>query len=376
MPTEWLRGWRPKKIDRYLLQGVLGAFLGSFIFLTFILFMFQMLRLADFFILHGASIPLLGKMSLFMILSFLPLTIPISFLLGVLFCFSRLSMDNEIVALKASGISLVRLSLSCFVLAFFLSLLSVVLNNTWVPWVGKEFKKTIIKLSNTKIVSNIREGMFTTGFFDLLIFADHVDSKTNQMHKVFIYDEREPKSPMTYIAKEGAIIPMKTQQELGSSILLRLSNGSTHHNRIEDHTYERMDFKTYHLFLEVTEGADTTLVKPNMIPYEELLEKIKATDLTTYAGREFRGEYWRRYCTAWSPLVFIFLGIGFGTFRTRAAKTGALITGFGFIFIYWLTQTLGTLALQKDLLHPFWAMQCPNLLLLSIGLYRFRKAAW
>jgi lipopolysaccharide export system permease protein len=368
--------WKPLRFDLYLLQEIVGTFFGASLFIIFILIMFQALRLAEFFIIHGASALLLGKLTLFMGLSFLPSALPLAFLLTVLIGFGRLSSDSELIAMKANGISLTRLSVPIFFFALIVSGVCVGLNNHWVPWGETAFKKTQIKMGNTKAVSAIKEGTFTSGFFDLLIFADHVDTKTNRMHHVFIYDEREPKNPLTYVSQDAEIIPVRTSTELGAAILLRLYNGSMHHDNKETQTYEKMNFDTYHLYLKIDEGSDTTILKPHMILEDDLIEKIKTSSLDTHAGREYRAEYWRRYAMALSPVIFVLLGIGFGTFRNRTARTGAVLTVFFIILVYWSLQTAGTDAVERGLIQPWLAMQIPNFLFLILGGIAFRRASW
>ena len=91
------------------------------IFFIFIFLMFQALRLAEFFILHGASGMQLGKMTALMIITFTPISLPVAFLISVLVGFGRLSSDSELVAMKANGFSLVRLAVPVAVLSSFLS---------------------------------------------------------------------------------------------------------------------------------------------------------------------------------------------------------------------------------------------------------------
>ncbi len=376
MPTNRFSYWRPLKFDRYILEEIISTFLGTCIFILFILLMFQALRLAEFFILHGASGIMLGKLAFFMSLSFLPTALPLSFLITVLISFGRLSSDSELIAMKANGMSIGRLSAPIWLFAFIIVGLSITLNNDWVPWGETSFKKTQIKIGNTKAVTAIKEGTFTSGFFDLLIFADKVDTDQNRLHRVFIFDGREAGNPLTYVARNAEIVPVKTPSELGAAIMLRLYNGSMHHNNLETHTYEKMNFEAYHLYLKIDEGADTTIVKPHMIPEDDLLKKISKTTTSTYEGREFRGEYWRRYATAISPLIFVLLGIGFGTFRYRTAKTGAILTGFIILIAYWSLQTLGTVAVQRGSLSPFFAMQLPNIVMIIAGIFGYRRACW
>src|SRR4051794_4150936 len=107
-PIRRLRRFLPGRIDRYVLTEVMGPFLGGNIFFVFILLMFQALRLADFFIVHGIPAATLGQMTLLMSLSFIPTTLPAAFLIAVLVGFGRLSADSELVAMKANGLSILR----------------------------------------------------------------------------------------------------------------------------------------------------------------------------------------------------------------------------------------------------------------------------
>jgi lipopolysaccharide export system permease protein len=92
-----------KKIDGYLLAEVAGPFLGGLFFFVFLFLMFQILRLADFFIVHGAPLSTLAKLTGLLTLSFIPTALPIAFLISILMAFGRLSADSELVAMKACG---------------------------------------------------------------------------------------------------------------------------------------------------------------------------------------------------------------------------------------------------------------------------------
>lgn len=364
------------KLDQYLISELFGTFVGSIVFILFILLMFQMLRLADFLIIHGAAAFILGRVVSYMIISFLPIAFPLAFLISLLTTMGRLSTDSELIAIKACGISTTRLTLPLFVFAIPVVLTSMALNWKWVPWAELESRRTINKIGSTKTVTAIHEGTFTSGFFDMLIFADKVDTRKNLLHHVFIYDERETTNPAAYIAKDAELIPVKTASDFSTAMVLRLHNGSTHQNNLETHTYEKMAFNTYDLFLKNDEGDDGMVTKPQMIPQKDLLDRIAHTTQNSFEGREMRAEYWRRYATALSPLIFVLLGIGFGAFRQRTAKTGAILTAFLIIITYWLIQTFSVAAVQRGLLSPLLAMQMPNLILLGVGFIGLRRAAW
>jgi lipopolysaccharide export system permease protein len=365
------------RIDRYVLGEVFTPFLGGTVFFLFIFLMFQVLRLADFFIIHGVSIVTLSKLTALLTISFLPIALPVAFLIAVLMAFGRLSSDSELIAMKANGFSLLRLSVPVIALAVVVCLLSAGLNLDWVPWTMRSYKKNLIKVSNTKVVSAIREGTFTSGFFDMLIFADKVDNKTNQLQRVFIYDEREKGNPLVVVANSGEVVPVKTESELASAALLKLYNGSIHRNDAAENSYQKIDFGEYKLFLKVDEGADSATIKPEMLSYHELIDKIQSTDLTTYAGREWRGEYWKRFTVAMAPLLFVFLGIGFGTVRTRSVRASAGLVALVTLASYWSLQIWATIQIQRGvLLPPAVMMELPNCAVLIAAVQSFRKASW
>ncbi len=370
------RIFAPSRLDLYVLGEVLGPFLGGVIFFIFIFLMFQALRLAEFFILHGASSAQLGKLTALMILTFLPLALPVAFLIAVLVGFGRLSADSELVAMKAHGFSLIRLSVPVLALASTVVILSLFLNLEWVPWAERNFKNTLIKVGNTKVVSSIKEGTFTSNFFDLLIFAEKVDMQTNRLKRVFIYDDRNPKDPNTVVAEYGEIVNVKADSELGAAAVLKLYNGSIHRNDSAQGSYQKIDFGEYNLYLKVNEGALTSVLKPQMIPYHELMQKISTLSTKDYVGRELRGELWRRVSVAFSPLIFVFLGIGFGTVRTRSVRAGAALVAFVSLFAYYVIQTAATIAVQRDLLAPWFAMELSNILVAILAVFSFRRAMW
>jgi LPS export ABC transporter permease LptF len=371
-----IRSFLPKRLDRYVFTEVTSPFLGGTLFFIFVFMMFQALRLAEFFIVHGVGGAILGKMAGLLALSFVPTALPVAFLIAILVGFGRLSGDSELVAMKASGVSLWRLSLPPLVLALLVMVGSYTLNQEWVPWGEREFKSTLIKVSNTKVVGSIKAGTFNTGFFDLLIFADKVDGKNNRMSRVFIYDEREPKNPLTVVAQSGELVSVKTGTELGTAAMLKLYDGSIHRNDLQGNNYQKIDFGEYNLYLKVDEGTGNSSMKPHMYSHEELLKWVAESKPGTWEWYESRGEFWRRIAVALSPILFVFLGIGFGTVRTRAVRAGAALTAFVVLLLYYSAQTLASMAMQRGSIPPFLAMQLPNIVIAMLGAYSFRRAAW
>lgn len=367
---------RLKAVDRYILTEVFGPFVGATLFLLFVFLMFQLLRLAELFIVHGMGWAVLLKMFFLLSLLFLPYSIPIAFLVAVLMGFGRLSSDSELVALKASGVSLKRMVSPLIGMLAVVVGLSFALSLEWVPTAEKISHGLILKIGNTRVVNTIKEGTFTSGFFDLLIFADKVDSNSNTLKRVFIYDERENGNPLTVISEEGEIVPVRTESEFSSAILLTLKDGSIHRNDLDHDSYQKVDFGFYKLFLKVFEGGDSFSLKPKMRTISEILEFTRTNDPNSHQVLELKTDLWRRIAFSLIPISFLFLGIGLGTVRTRSVRASAIFLSFILTFVFWGMQALSTIVAQKGIVPIPVMMLLPNFILLWAGIHYFKKSSW
>jgi lipopolysaccharide export system permease protein len=107
-----------RTLYRYLIKELLPSFLLGLMGFTFILLTGRILQLTELFVNKGVPLGYILRLLYFLLPSFLVLTIPMATLLSVLLAFNRLSSDNEITALKASGVSLYQMIPPVLVFAF------------------------------------------------------------------------------------------------------------------------------------------------------------------------------------------------------------------------------------------------------------------
>jgi lipopolysaccharide export LptBFGC system permease protein LptF len=89
-----------------------------------------------------------------------------------------------------------------------------------------------------------------------------------------------------------------------------------------------------------------------------------------------RGEFWRRVGVALTPFIFVFLGMGFGTVRTRAVRAGAALVAMVVLIAYWALQATMTIQMMQGKIPPLLAMMTPNLIMAIAGAVSFRRASW
>ncbi|HEY8280558.1 MAG TPA: LPS export ABC transporter permease LptF [Bdellovibrionota bacterium] len=380
----------PWEIYRYILSEISRPFLGATVFFAFVLMMFQVIRLADFFVVHNVSGYSILLLMYYLLLTFTPVIFPIAFLLAVLMGFGRLSADSEVLAMRASGVSVKSMLVPVMGLGVLLSLVTLVCNMYFVPFGTKMFRYDLFRITNTKAIATIHEGTFTEGFFDLVLYADVVDPKKNALERVLIYDERKEGQPVTIVARHGRILNNLQDESGVPGLVLRLYTGSLHRGDPSRDIYEKTDFEVYDIFLRIETAKVVGVENPKTMEMGALkarvdqvkgymhdlnlpFEKLSRNEQLDYIN--FGAEYWKRIALAASCLVFALMGVAFGVVRTRTVRSNSFIICLGVLLIYWAVYSYGFSLASDGKVPAFVGTFAANVLMLAVSLYTFRRVA-
>ena len=119
---------------RYILKEMLPPFFINVGFLLFIFLMTKILDITNYIVNYKIGLATVLSMLLFTMPQFLQFVIPMSVMLAVLLTFLRMSGDNEIIALKASGFSIYQLLPPVVIFCIAGSLLTMFLTIYGIPW--------------------------------------------------------------------------------------------------------------------------------------------------------------------------------------------------------------------------------------------------
>ncbi|MBX2989055.1 MAG: LPS export ABC transporter permease LptF [Bdellovibrionaceae bacterium] len=364
-----LPGLRGKKAVQYIFFEMLPGFvLGLAVFVSIIL-MFQVLRLTEFALVHGVDLLTISQVIGYVCISMLPALFPMSLLFAVLLTYGRLSSDSEMVAMKACGLSMATLLTPALALGVLVSILSARTSFEIAPWGNRQFEVLYTKLGNTKAAMAIKPGVFSEGFFDMVVYANHVDSEKGHLEGVFIYDEKQGDTPLTIVAKSGQIIP--DPERPGHRILLRLNDGDIH-RKGQAHT--KIKFDVYDLKL-VDPIKDVVREKsPPSLTLEDIDHLLEQPDLKEDDRRTYLTEYHKRWAIAVLCPVFALLGVGLGTnTNRRQQKAGGMILCIVLIVIYWIVYVLFESMGRGGQLPPAVAIWLPNFIFGLLGLESLRR---
>lgn len=355
---------------RYVLGEMIPTFFLGVIVFVFILLMFQVLRLTEFVLIHGVKIGTVIQMMGYMSTSFLPILFPMSLLFAVLLTYSRLSADSEIVAFRASGLSMYAIVTPAVILSVLVGILSLQTSFHIAPWGNRQFEVIFTRAGASKPAVALKEGTFAEGFFDLVVYANRVDTNAGKMKQVFIYDEKQ-NPPITLIAKEGTIVV--DSEESGHNAKIQLSDGSIHSMNQGNHT--KIDFNDYTFYLSnpITEQYQNK--SPQSFSSDDLRKKISETNLKPETRLEYETEYYRRIAIAFACILFALIGVGLGTVSNRRnVKGGGSVICIGLIVAYWIIYVIVEGAARQGHVQPMIAMWIPNIIFMVAAFFSLRRA--
>lgn len=360
---------RKKTVFFYILGQIIPTFLiGIFVF-VFILLLFRFLKLTEFILIYNVSALSVLDLLINLTLGFLPIILPMSLLFSILLTYSRLSADSEMVALKALGYSQKTISAP----AIFFSVIIFVVSLQTVLYLGPvartRFDYLLSSIGSQKVMSSISEGTFSENFFDLVLYTNEIDQKKNILKDLFVYDQRNPKSPLAIVAKEGTIKSGVTDKNQLAEILL--FDGYMY--KLNDSSHTKIKFETFSL--SISSDLSTAVKERDLdtLTFTELLEK-RSQKIPKEILAETEAEYHGRLAIAASCLLFGFLGSALGSsVNRRSSASSGFIVSVICIISYWLVYVGMSNLGKKMILDPKIALWIPNLIFLLFTLWIWRR---
>ncbi len=302
------------------------------------------------------------------------ITVPLSFLLGILLAFGRLSADSEFIALKASGVSLYNLLKPVLALAILFTLLTGWMTMFIVPASKSAFRGKLFDIASSNLSINIKPGVFSDQFDGIVLYTRGVNEQRGIMQDMFISDERSDVTPSTITAKQGRFIPDPEQLRL----TLRLSDGSIHRQPRSqtETTYQTIKFTSYDINIDTGAAfsSNKKKVKRSELPWSTLNRTIE--EMSDDRRRDsFEAEKHKRVVIAFAPLVLILVGIPLGLQSQRSGKgAGFALALVVFLVYYVLLSFAGTIA-EKGLIPSAVILWLPNIFFLIGGGYFLHRTA-
>jgi len=362
-----------KILRDYFLKEFLGPLFLSLGVISFVMVLVGNLKMiADLVINKGVDIYSVGKLFLFMMPYIVTYALPISVLIAVLISLGRLSSDNEIVAIRASGINLLRLINPLLVIGLILSLALTIFNDRSASYAHYAYRKVLKEIGIKRPAAAFEEGVFINSFQNYILFIYRVDQKKNKLNNIRIYEPRENGPTRTIIAKSGEFI---TDPEKGT-VKLKLIDGTSDEPDPNNPTsFYKLNFKTYFMNLNLTQAQDKDKItkKPKDMTIQELKNEVARLESENIVATPLVTEINEKIALAFSCFVFMLLGSSLAIITRRREKS--INIGLAvLVMVAYYPLFIGCEALGiQEYLSPAIAMWIPNALFAIIGIILILK---
>jgi lipopolysaccharide export system permease protein len=229
------------------LKSFLGSFFFTFFIVIFVLLMQWLWVYVDDLVGKGLSFKIILELFFHASITFVPMALPLAILLASIMSFGDLGEHYELVAIKASGISVWKAMKPLFVFSIILSGLAFVFSNSINPVATLKFKTLLFDVRKQKLAFDIKEGIFYKDIEDYVIYVDKKGEDGSTIYGVKIYDHTDRDGNNKIIVADSGVMSLSPNQR---SIIFTLYNGN---NYTEDNSdkqnykynrpFERMSFR-------------------------------------------------------------------------------------------------------------------------------------
>ena len=369
-------------LDRYVWKELgppLAIGVGVF---TFFLFIDRIYQLTNLVITKNVPFHLVFSLLVFMLPPFLTLTLPMALLVAVLLVGGRLAGDLEVTALRAAGVSPLRLFRPFVVAAVLVTGLVLSLTLLVNPWAIGAFQQQLFKILQTRAASGLQERTFSAAFGQIVMYVEEMTPSQLALRGILVSDEREPQRSRIILAREGRLLSDEAQRR----ITLRFIDGSINETDVnEPRRFRHTAFSLYDMNLPVDSPLSTATRddKPErQLALGALLGTAADLERQGQIFTPYRVEFHKRFALPVAALVFTLVGFPLGIRAHRGGRALALCASFGIVVAYYIVFTsLEGMALSRRLPTGL-AIWLPNIGfgLLGLGLIRATttgvSAAW
>lgn len=353
-------------LDRYIFTELLSPFGLSLGALCFIMLTRELLRLVELLVSKGVGLWSVFKVFSILLPSFLVLTLPIAGIIASITAFGRLSFDKELVAMRAAGLSLFRLSQPVLLFAVSVFTLTLVLSQWGQPWSSLNLKKVALNLLKDQLVLALERGTFNEPIPRMMIYVP--DGGNGRPTKgIFVSDERTAEEPRVIVAEQYQVL----MDSVNDQVALRLVNGVIHSRPDQIDQYQHISFTTYDLKLNLNQsGYAATEERPS---YEQIMAQLAESRGENPLALRRLMEYYKDLAFPTASLVFCLLGVPVGIVSKRSGRIGGFAVGVLIVVAYYVLNVACEFLVTTLVLPPFAGAWLPNGIFVLITLFSFLK---
>lgn len=176
------------KLDRYMVRTFIGPFFAVLVVVIFTLSMQFLFTYIDELVGKGLGIGVIFEFLGWAACTLIPMAVPLASLLASIMTLGGLGERNELLAMKAAGISLMRIITPVMVLSVLISVGAFFASNKLVPHAYNKIYTLRQDINDTKDEIKIPTGTFYDGIEGYILRVESRDKETGMMYGLIVYD--------------------------------------------------------------------------------------------------------------------------------------------------------------------------------------------
>ncbi len=275
-----------KKLDKLILKSFFGPFVVTFFIALFVLIMQTLWKYIDDLVGKGLDFLTILQFVWYASATLLTLAMPIAILISTIMTFGNLGESFELVAIKSSGISLLRFMRPLMWFTVLLCIITFWFANYVIPYSQLKFVTLYKDILMKKPALDLKQGQFYTGIEKYAIRVGKKDADGKQIEKVLIYDQTNTLQENTIISQSGKMDVTADNNYLAFD----LKNGTRYQEKgnygDSSTEYIRLEFKTFRKLFDLSsfqqKKGDEDIFKnsPKMLTARQITKSLDSLTKT------------------------------------------------------------------------------------------------
>ncbi|MGE5538922.1 MAG: LPS export ABC transporter permease LptF [Gemmatimonas sp.] len=196
---------------RYLFRLVVGPLIMITLAVGAIVWLSQSLRFVDLVLNRGLPVYYLFWMALLILPMILAALLPVALFIAVVFSYSKLTMDSELIVLRAAGMSDTALGRPAMAMAIITTAICYSITLYFMPVAYREFKDLQFRIRTDYSSVLLQEGVFNTLGPGITVYVSE-RQPDGELLGILAHDTRDPNRPVTMMAERGELIRAENGQ--------------------------------------------------------------------------------------------------------------------------------------------------------------------
>ncbi|HUS03430.1 MAG TPA: LptF/LptG family permease [Chitinophagaceae bacterium] len=289
-----------KKLDKLILKAFIGPFIVTF-FVTLFVFVMQILwKYIDDLVGKGLEFIILLKFLLYASATLVTLALPIAILLSSIMTFGKLGESFELVAIKSSGISLLRFMRPLFFVALVLCFITFLFANYIIPVANLKFAVIYNDIYRKSPAFDLKNGVFYNGFKGYSIkVAEKAKDKTT-LKNILIYEQSSGPQDNTVISEKGTM-KMSADKKF---LEFKLQNGYRYEEKGDmtglKNEFTRLNFKEYNKLFDLGQ-LDIQFTPDSFYKNNFKMQTLRQLDVVLDSVSKYKNKVGKKTQTDLSP---------------------------------------------------------------------------